>query len=764
MAAHFEPVDLVDPFIDTGKERVRWVFTAFTARPFGMVRLGPNTDPVGTWNAGYRYGSTTIACFSHIHSWQLAGVPLMPVPGVTRPSPRFADYASRYSHGTEAASPGSYSVKLLDHDVEVALTATDRVGMHRYRFPDCRVASVVMNLGAELGPCAMSDAVVRRTGPSELEGFVENDRTRRRSKRCRISFVIRFSQPIAELETLAGSSEEDGSRELGQNGGAEQAGAAWRPRAASCAVARFSVSESREVVAKVGVSYVDCDHARMNLEAEVPHWDFDRVRAESRSVWNDWLSRIIVTGGGDEHRVKLYTDLWRTLVGGHIISDVDGAYRDLTGGEPVTRYLEHGATEYPLTCGQDGLWNAQWSLSTLYGLVYPSVMSRYCNHFVTMARDGGLIPRGPSAHSYTFVMIAAPTTPFIVSAYQKGIRTFDIDAAYDGMLRNAEPGGLMSKAGYEFDSTQGGGIEYYLDLGYIPAGRTVDGAMHVDGAAQTMEYSYQDWSLAEMARALNRADDAERFLRRSQNYRSLFDRGTGFIRPRRLDGSWLEPFDPLSLEDFCEANSWQYTFHAVHDIPGLVALMDGREAFIRRLNNAFEEAQAMSFYAPKPETRRDLATVNYGNEPGRFVAHLFNHVGAPWLTQKWARLVRDRTFGGVGPYGFFEDDDNGKAAATSLLLALGLFDVSGGVSSDPVYEITAPVFESVTVRLDPSYYAGGEFRIVVEGKPTEEPYIQYAELNGRPLTAPWIRHAEVTAGGVLRIRVASKPNRSWGRG
>jgi predicted alpha-1,2-mannosidase len=750
MGSEREPVDCVNPFIDTGKERIRWVFTVFTARPFGMVRLGPNTDPVGTWNAGYRYGSSRIQCFSHIHSWQLAGLPVMPVPAVVRGADSYEALASRFHHDREEASPGFYAVRLSDHDVDAALTSTDRVGFHRYRFCSGSTGSLVFALGADLGPCVIAAAEVTQTGPDELSGFVENERTNRRSRRCRIYFVAQTSRPFDGVTAWD-------SRGVAAGASAAGSGVGIAPR--------FDLTDNREVLLKVAVSYVSVEGARRNLAAELPNWDFDGTREASRRVWNQWLSVIRVEGGTEAHRVKFYTDLWRTLVGGHLASDVDGSYTDLTGEKPVVRRVptsELGKPRYSVINGQDGFWNSQWSLNLLYALAYPRLMSHYCNYLVDMYRNGGLVPRGPSGNSYTFVMIAAPTTPFLVSAFQKGIRSFDVEAAYHGMRRNAFPGGLMSKAGYEFETCKGGGIEYYIERGYIPDGRRVEGAIHVDGAAQTMEYAYQDWSLAQLAARLGREDDATLFRQRSRNYRNLFDGSTGFIRPRNLDGSWLEPFDPLALPGFCEANSWQYTWHVPQDLGGLARLMGGRNAFVKRLNEGFENAAAMDFYAPKPEMRRDEAWVNYGNEPGRFVAHLFAHAGEAWLTQKWSRQVRDRTFGRVDPYGFFEDDDNGKAAATSLLLSLGLFDVTGGVTEYPTYEITAPVFDSVRIALDPDYYPGGELRITVTGNPATEPYIQAAHWNGEPLSGPWLRHNRVVAGGELAIRVGPEPNRSWG--
>lgn len=733
-----DPVDYVDPMIDTAKPRIRWVFSVGTARPAGMVRLAANTDPVGTWNSGYRYRSASITCFSHLHSWQLSGVPIMPTTG-----DHLEPYVSRFRHETETHQPGYYSVLLEDTQIRAELTATTRVGFHRYHFPRSSDRHIVLDLAAELGPSKMSDARFRMTGRSSFSGYVENDVTSRRNRRIRVYFAGVVNCDVIETRPDADT-----------------------PLAEASQPVILSLERAdRPVLVKIAISFTSEEGAEANLAAELPHWDFDAVRAESREEWNRVLSRIVVEGGLESDRVKLYTDLFRVLSAPQTMSDVDGRYCHTSDGTPrilETATDEAGRPLHPQICGHDGFWNSQWSTNTLLGLGWLDLYRDMCRFLVDFSRDGGLIPRGPAAGSYTFVMISAPTTPFLVGAWMKGVRGFDIEEAFAGMVRNSLPGGLMSKSGYEHDSSEGGGIEYYLDRGYIPAGRKVPRTIHVDGAAQTLEYAYQDWALSELARALGKHEEASRYFRRSQNYRNLFDRSTGFMRPRTIDGEWLSDFDPLSLEDFCEANSWQYSFHVMQDLPDLISLMGGERSFVSNLDEAFRRAESMHFYAPKPALERDKAYVNYGNEPGRYVAHLFSYAGAPWLTQKWAREVKRKTFGAVTPTGFCEDDDIGKAAATSALLALGLFDTRGGVSQASCYELTAPVFERITFDLGPYGQPTSSFTIEIEGNPAEHPYIRKVELNGDPLNRLWISHREFTQGGTLRLTVGAEPETSLG--
>ena len=739
------PIDWVDPLIDTGKPKVRWVFSASACRPFGLVRLSPDTDPVGVWGSGYRYFSRTIHCFSHIHAWQLSGVPVMPVTGAVEKPARIGEIGSSFSHDRETVRAGYHAVFLERYGIEVECTATERVGFHRYRFPDERVCSVVVDLGSELGPSRMSTARIQAVNPYELGGFVENAPTIRRPKPCRVYFVIRFDRAF---ESFAAWNNQ-GFKESPESMSGEGCGAG----------ARFDSRGGSVLLMKVGLSYVSLDQARLNLDTEAPHWDFDRVRSQTEEQWNDWLGRIQIDGGTDEQRTKFYTDLWRSLQGGYLTNDVDGSYCDNTRARSVIRKIptdDNGRPRYRRLEG-DIFWGAHWSLSQLWGLAYPEIVSDWCNTLVGYYRDGGLIPRGPSGGGYTFVMIGSHSTAFIVAAYMRGIRTFDVETAYEGMRKNAFPGGLMSKAGYEYDTCSGGGIEYYLDRGYIPEGRGLSGLNHIDGAAQTLEYAYDDWCLAQIAGALGREDDRRQFLERSTNYRNLFNPATGFLQPRNLDGSWLEPYDPLSMTGWCEANGWQYTYYVPHDIPGLINLMGGNKAFTLKLNGAFEQAVPMDFYAPKPELRRDAAYVNYGNEPGRFVAHLFNRAGAPWLAQKWTREVKERLFSSVGPVGFCEDDDNGLAAATSALLAIGLFDIAGGAAREPVYEITSPIFDRVVIRLDQRWYPGKSFTIETKNNSRLNRYVQSTELNGESHRKPWFFHHQFAAGGRLTLHLGPEP-------
>ncbi len=741
------PAQWVNPQIDSASSR--WIFFSSACRPFGMVNLSPDTDIAGAWGSSYLYYSPTICGFSHVHAWQLSAVSVMPVGGDHPGGPNVDAYRSRFTHGDEVCEPGYHAVSLLDHGVRAEVTSTARVGVHRYTFAQAGTATILLNLGGELGPSRMQDACVERVGDRELAGYVVNAPTRRRPKECAIYFVAQFDQPLTGFDGWQGANRVAGDTVQGEEAGCR---------------ALFQVPAGGHVQVKVAISYCSVANARQNLAEECDHWDFDRVRAESRAEWDEALGRIEVEGAEDRYFVKFYTDLWHSLLGRRLVSDRNGQYMDRTGPEPVVRQIPLDETGKPRYhhFNSDAFWGAQWTLNTLWPLLCPDHMGDMVNCLLDYYRNGGLVPRGPAGGNYTFVMTGASSTPFVVAAYMHGIGGFDPELAYEGLRKNHFPGGLMSKAGYEHDTCIGGGIEHYMEHGFAPDGRKQI-AFHVKGAAQTLEYSFQDWCLAQFAKALGKEDDYALFMQRATNYRNLFDAETGFIRPRLADGSWLTPFDPFSEDGFVEANSWQDTWWVPHDLPGLAHLFGSADAAAAKLNQAFEQASAYDFSSDKrPEKPKPHVAINYGNQPSTETAHVFNYFGKPWLSQKWARAVKEQAQGGITPdWGYRGDEDQGLMGSLGALLAIGLFQMKGGADADPVYEITAPVFARVTIHLGASQ-GGGEFVIEAANQAPGNCYIQSAELNGQPLGRCWFRHSDLVGGGKLRLVLGPEPNCAWG--
>lgn len=746
------PVDWVDPQIDTKKPR--WIYFSSASRPFGMINLSPDTVVDGDWGAGYVYDEKYIRAFSHVHCWQLAGVPVMPVVGRMNGHEGYEAYKSPYSHDREIVRAGYHKVYLENSGVTAELTSTRRVGVHRYSFPATEQAYVLFDVGAPLAMTKMEDASIRRVSERSLAGYSTLAPTIRRSKALTLYFVVDFDRPLAEFG--------------GWEKGVVKEGAAGVSGTGSGGYARFRLPKGGTVRMKVAISYVSEANARKNLEGEMPGWDFDGVMRASRAEWNELLGKVAVEGGTEKQRKKYYTDLWHALLGRRTFSDIDGSYIDNTGEKPRVRRVETDAAGKPTraTYNSDSFWGSQWTLNVLWSFAYPRVMSEMVSTLVDYYKNGGMIARGPAGGNYTFVMIGDQATPLIAAAYNKGIRDFDVEAAYAGCRKNAFVGGIRDHAGYEFGpAPQGGGMNYYVERGYVPLGVGGKG-FHREGAAQTMEYAYTDWCLAQFSRGLGKREDADLFEGRSGNWKKLWDGGTGWIRPRNMDGSWYSPFEPTcqgsNCRGFVESNSAIYTYFVPQDVEGLIAVVGGREKFIDKLGKQFELAAPARFITPHGKHGENW--IDYENQPACQMAHLFSHAGAPWLTQKWVRRIKEEVFGDVSPYGGYNgDEDQGQMGALGVLMAIGLFDVTGGAGVEPRYEITSPIFDRVTIQLDPRYFAGKSFVIETRGNRPGNDYIQSVKLNGRPLEGRfWITHKELTAGGRLEIELGPEANRSWG--
>jgi predicted alpha-1,2-mannosidase len=486
------------------------------------------------------------------------------------------------------------------------------------------------------------------------------------------------------------------------------------------------------------------------------------------------LSRIEIEGGTLTDQQRFYTDLWHALQGRRIISDVNGAYPDNTGqtfriGQiPVDKDGKPKFNHY----NSDSFWGAQWTLNTLWQLVYPSVAEDFVHSFMQYYKDGGLIPRGPAGGNYTYVMTGASSTPFFVSAFQKGIiKPVEAEEIYQALKKNHMPGGIMEKAGYEHNTNIGGGLKYYIENGFVPfplpEGKF---GIHQDGASMTLEYAYQDWTLAQMAKALNHTDDYNYFLKRSGNYKNLFDAQSGWIRPKDVNGKWREPFDPYEYENgFVEANGAQATWFVPHDLPGLAKLMGGNDAAAEKLDNAFREAEKLGFTSGSahskelhPEYRR--IPVNYGNQPSIQTAFVFNLIEYPWLTQYWSRKVTVTAFGGLSPAtGYNGDEDQGLMGSLAVLYKIGLFQMTGGTEENPQYQLGSPLFDKVKIKLDRNYYPGDYLEIETVNNSVENVYIQSAAFNAGEVEKYSINHNDLVKGGKLILKMGPEPIKNNGK-
>jgi len=751
-----QPVDLVNPIVDAANSR--WFFFNSASRPFGMVNLSPDNAVNADWGAGYRYHSDSIKCFSHVHGWQLSGVPVLPTTGEFKGHLGADNYGSRFSHAKEVIKAGYHKVVLDAYNITAELTSTTRVGFHKYTYPASAQSHILFDFSTFLGPSDTQKGYVKKVSNQEIEGYAIMAPTVRRPKILPVYFVAVFDKPFDSFNGW-------------RNGKLEPITDVIEGKRTGAYLSfKTKAGEVRKM--KVAISYVSEAQARINLNAELPHWDFEKTVRDSHTDWNNWLSRIEIQGGSDTDRSRFYTDLWHALLGRRIISDVNGKYSDMTGPQRLIKQIPLDANGKPKFNhhNSDSFWGAQWTINTLWHLVYPEVTESFVNSMVMMYQDGGLIPRGPAGGNYTYVMTGASTTPFIVSAYLKGIKGFDIEKAYEGLRKNHFPGGMMSKAGYEHNTLKGGGIEYYMERGYVPhpLSKTRYG-FHQDGSTQTLEYAYQDYTLAQMAKKLGKTDDYNLFMKRAENYKNVWNPDLGWMWNRTLDGKWGEPVDILRYDNgWEEGNAAQYTWFVPHDIRGLINLMGGREAFTTKLNSSFEKARKHDFVSGKShdkETLEELRRVfiNYGNQPSIQTAHLFNYAGSPWLTQYWTRQVIEKVYSGISPdFGYSGDEDQGLMGSLSVLLKTGLFSTNGGTTSEPFYEISSPIFNRITIKLNPKYYKGKQFVIDAKNNSAQNLYIQSAQLNGKPLGRPWVSHETVVNGGILTLQMGNKPNKAWG--
>lgn len=755
-ANKIQPVDLVYPLTDAANSR--WFFFNSATRPFGMVNLSPDNAIDADWNAGYRYEKDSIKCFSHIHCWQLSGIPVLPTTGEFKGHLGSDIYGSVFSHNKETIKAGYHQVYLETYQIKAELTSTTRVGFHKYTFPAAEKSQILFDFSTFLGPSDTQYGLIRKISNTEIEGYAIMAPTIRRPKTVTVFFVAQFDKPFKSLKSwqfgkLLGESDLIEGEKIG-------------------GYVDFSTTSGEIRKMKVAISYVSEAQARLNLENELNHWDFDKVVSESRTDWNNWLSRITIEGGNETEQRRFYTDLWHALQGRRIISDVNGKYSDMTGPVRIIRQIPLDANGKPAFNhhNSDSFWGAQWTLNTLWHLVYPEVTESFVNSMIKMYEDGGLIPRGPAGGNYTYVMTGAATTPFIVSAYLKGIKGFDIEKGYEGLRKNHFPGGMMSKIGYEHNTFKGGGIEYYMEKGFVPHPLSkIKYGFHQDGSTQTLEYAYQDYALAQFAKKLGKTEDYQLFMKRATYYKNIWNADIGWMWNRTIDGKWGEPIDILRYDNgWEEGNAAQYTWFVPHDVQGLISLMGNRDIFNAKLNTSFIEAEKHDFTSGKSHDKELLEKlrrvyINYGNQPSIQTAYLFNYSGAPWLTQYWSRKVVEKVYSGLSPYyGYSGDEDQGLMGSLAVLMKSGIFSTNGGTSEDPFYEISSPIFNKITFHLHSKYYKGKSFTIEAQNNSSKNFYIQSATLNDKPLDKPWILHETVTNGGKLILKMGNTPNKNWG--
>ncbi|QIL40561.1 glycoside hydrolase family 92 protein [Pedobacter sp. HDW13] len=753
-----EPVSWVNPYIESN--RGRYFFFVTGSQPFGMISAAPLTRNKNQYGGGYNYNSTEVLGFPQIHCWMMSGITLMPTTGAIDPNKGEQEWKSTFSHDGEIVQPGYHRLYLDNYHTWVEQTAGDRVSFYRFTYTKDALANVLVNLGGYVGEATMNDARIEKISNTRIEGSVNTTgRLWGGPENVRVYFAIDFERPFEHLNGW------DGKQQLADvnvlNGTADKTarnggGMSYYDAATTGVSAQYQVKAGESIQLKVAVSYTSVANARQNLQSESPHWNFGQLRKKSQEEWNEMLGRIAVKGGSIDQKTKLYTDLWHVLLGRHKIDDVSGDYPDNTDGEKKgsatvnlrfkVRTLpkdENGKAKFHMY-NSDAFWLTQWNLNILWGLAWPEVLDDFSASLIQYAQNGKLLPRGPSGGGYSYIMTGCPATNLITSAYQRGILTKKpVAVAYQVMKDNHAPGGMM-----------GGGaegikpMEFYITNGYYPG-----------NAGITLEIAFQDWALGQMAKKMGKTADAAYFTKRSQGWTTLFNPEQKLIFPKKTDGSW-QTKDPLSGSGWVEANAWQATWSVSHGINQLAKLMGGADSLCNRLNYAFEKAKDQDFVFGY-----GAGYVSYANQPGCSNAHVFNYAGRPDLTQYWVRRVAEQAYGAVTPdkgYGG-HDEDQGQMGGVSALMAIGLFSLNGNTAINPTYDITSPVFDEVTIRLNNKYYKGKEFVIKTHQNSKENCYIQKASLNGKDHNQISFSHADFSKGGILELWLGPKANLLWAR-
>ncbi len=758
------PADYVDVFL--GTEHSRWMIAPGPWMPFSMVKISPDNQPQ-SWCAGYQYSHEYIDCFSHIHEWTMAGLGMMPTVGPLRTHAGLDEtgYSSRIDKASEHGGIGFYEVRLQDSGIKVELTATTRASLQRYTFPASDAARVLFPflLPNEYEMHVLA-ASVRRAGSNEIEGDIRTD-----IPHIALGIAIRatsttfcilcpsstvplkpwaagkiWAAPVSPSRWARARPAEEMN---GWQGGAVMTNRQELALSGDCgAFVTFKTSAGEKVEVRTGISLVNVEDARQNLEQELAKpfgWDFAAVVKSQRGAWNDIFDRVEIETPNAREKTRFYTNLYRALSGRNTWSDVNGDWVDPEGR------VQQLADPDNVMLGCDALWTTFWNLNQVMNLLAPEWSARWVKSELQLYDKCGWLAKGPAGLQYLSIMVAEHEIPLVVAACQAGITGLDperILAAAVKMqtsLPQNTPGG--GRVGNE-------DLEAYLKYGYVPADGPLQGR-----ASDTEEYSYDDWTVGQLALALGRKDVAETFLKRSQNWRNAFDETTGFARPRKENGEWVTPFDPYRTPGFTEGNAWQYTWFVPQDVPGLVKAM-GRDRFISRLNEGFEQSAPVRFNGGSH------AAVDQGNQPTMEVSWLFNWAGAPWLSQKWTRAILDAYYGYNPADAYLGDEDQGQMSAWFVMSAMGLFQTDGGCRVDPIYEIGSPLYPKITIRLSERYYGGKTLVIEAHNASPANCYLQSATLNGKPLNRWWVRQSDLIKGGRLVLKLGSTPNKNWANG
>ena len=729
-----------------GTAHSRWMIAPGPWMPFSMVKLSPDNQDNG-WQSGYDPSFESIGTFSHIHEWTMAGLGIMPANGPLKTEigsqsslvKGTNSYRSAIDKTSEETKVGYYKVDLTDYQIKAELTATSRCGFQRYTYPQDKDARVMIDLKIPSEyDYQIIEGSVRRTGARRIEGFSKqlskNVWSADADQNYTIYFVIEFNKDIKKF-------------------GGWNDHALWEkdtmtvhnPQRFGC-YAEFDTTDHPEIMVRSGISYVDIAGASNNLSNEITEpfgWNFEAVRKHQSDSWNNILNRVRIYSNDYREKARFYTNLYRAFCR-NTFSDADRRWVDAAGN--IQKLDDPDA----VALGCDAFWNTFWNLNQVWNLIAPEWSSRWVKSQLAMYDANGWLAKGPSGMKYIPVMVAEHEIPLLVSTYQMGIRNYDAEKMFRAIIKMQTTPAQRVANGFAGNRD----LETYLQHQYVPADK--------GRFSNTLEYSYDDWTVSQLAKALGKEEYYRTFSDRGNWWKNAINPATGYAQMRYSNGEWEKNFDPFKSganHHYVEGNAWQLTFFVPQDVPALTEII-GKERFIDRLSWGFKASEPWRYNAPGDQYW-DFPVVQ-GNQQSMHFAFLFNWAGQPWQTQQWSRSIIDRYYGFDTSNAYLGDEDQGQMSAWFVMAALGLFQTDGGCNAEPVYELGSPLFEKIKIDLGKHFGRGKQFIIKASNTSRENKYIQSAKLNGKKLNSFKFPAKELLKGGTLELEMGDRPNKNWG--
>lgn len=709
----------VDQYIGTGGHG--HVFVGANV-PFGAVQLGPSNIAQGwDWCSGYHITDSTIVGFQHTHLsgtgiGDLGDLSFMPTTGpiiLTKGTQQdiYSGYTSLFSHKDESIRPGFYGVKLKRYDIGVRLTASERVGFHEYTFPKNDQAHIIIDLKEGLNWDRPTKTSIKQVNATTITGYRFSTGW---AKDQRIFFAAVFSKPIKNFSVYDSLVAKTGTALTGEK---------------VKGVLTFATTAGEKVLIKVGVSPVSEANALMNIQAEIPGWNFDQVVAEADQKWNKALQKVVVKTASETQKKIFYTAMFHSMIAPSIFNDHNGDYL----GTDKKVYAKAAFTNLTTF----SLWDTYRALNPLYTLIQPEKISDIVNTMLAIYQQQGKLPVWHLMGNETNTMVGYSAVPVVVDAYLKGYKGFDAELAYKAVKASA------------MDTDRA--LHYVQKYSFIPADSTVE------SVAMGLEYAVSDNAIAMMAKKMGKTADYEYFHKRGQNYHYYFDPKTHFMRGRISETEWRTPFSPFEsrhrADDYTEGNAWQYTWLVPQDVKGMIATQGGDKAFLVKLDSLFI-AQGSMGKESSPDISGLIGQYAHGNEPSHHITYLYPYAGQPWKTAEKVRYIMnhfytDKTDGIIG------NEDVGQMSSWYILSSLGFYQVN---PSSGVYVFGSPLFNEATLQLA----AGKKLHIIAQNNSAQNIYIQGASFNGKKFSHSYITYQELVQGGELVLEMGSKPSATWG--